>query len=55
LWPGHDPLFPVAWSDRLGEFFDDVRLRVMPSAGHFSPLEDPPAFAGEIRAAAGAS
>jgi pimeloyl-ACP methyl ester carboxylesterase len=55
LWPGHDPLFPVAWSDRLGEFFDDARLRMMPSAGHFSPLEDPEAFAEEIRAATGVS
>jgi pimeloyl-ACP methyl ester carboxylesterase len=55
LWPGHDPLFPVAWSDRLGEFFDDAALRMMPAAGHFSPLEDPGAFAEEIRAAAGLS
>jgi uncharacterized protein YdeI (YjbR/CyaY-like superfamily) len=21
LWPSHDPLFPRAWSDRIGEFF----------------------------------
>jgi pimeloyl-ACP methyl ester carboxylesterase len=53
LWPGHDPLFPVAWSDRLGEFFDDAALRMMPSAGHFSPLEDPGSFAEAIRAAVG--
>ena len=55
LWPGHDPLFPVVWSDRLGEFFDDAALRMMPSAGHFSPLEEPGTFAEEIRAAAGVS
>jgi pimeloyl-ACP methyl ester carboxylesterase len=53
LWPGHDPLFPVGWSDRLGEFFDQVRLRMLPSAGHFTPLEGPGAFAEEIKAAAG--
>ncbi|MEP7026531.1 MAG: alpha/beta hydrolase [Actinomycetota bacterium] len=55
LWPPHDPLFPVAWSDRIGEFFDDVRVRMLASAGHFSPLEEPAAFAEEIRAAAGVS
>jgi pimeloyl-ACP methyl ester carboxylesterase len=54
LWPGHDPLFPAEWSDRLGDFFDQVRLRMMPSAGHFSPLEAPGMFAEEIRAAAAA-
>ncbi|HXW43544.1 MAG TPA: alpha/beta hydrolase [Streptosporangiaceae bacterium] len=53
LWPGHDPLFPVQWSDRLGEFFDHVRLRMLPAAGHFSPLEAPDEFAEEIRAAVG--
>jgi pimeloyl-ACP methyl ester carboxylesterase len=49
LWPGHDPLFPAEWSDRLGEFFDQVHLRMLPLAGHFSPLEAPDAFAEEIR------
>jgi pimeloyl-ACP methyl ester carboxylesterase len=53
LWPEHDPLFPTVWSDRLEDFFDQVRLRPLPSAGHFSPLEAPDAFAEEIRAAAG--
>jgi hypothetical protein len=24
LWPGHDPLFPREWSDRLDQFFSDV-------------------------------
>jgi len=52
LWPGHDPLFPVPWSDRLDDFFDDARLRLLPSAGHFSPLEAPDEFAAEILAAA---
>jgi pimeloyl-ACP methyl ester carboxylesterase len=53
LWPEHDPLFPPAWSDRLDDFFDTLRLRPLPSAGHFSPLEAPDAFAEEIRGAAG--
>jgi pimeloyl-ACP methyl ester carboxylesterase len=52
LWPGYDPLFPVAWSDRLGDFFDDARLQLLAGSGHFSPLEAPAAFAAAIRAAA---
>src|SRR6202050_3624072 len=51
LWPEHDPLFPAEWSDRLSDFFDQVRLRMLPSAGHFSPLEAPEVFAEEIRVA----
>ena len=49
LWPEHDPLFPPAWSDRLGEFFADVTLRPLPGAGHFTPLEAAQEFADAIR------
>lgn len=49
LWPGHDPLFPREWSDRLDSFFSDVSVTSMPDAGHFSPLEAPEAFAAAIR------
>jgi pimeloyl-ACP methyl ester carboxylesterase len=49
LWPGHDPLFPVEWSDRLAEFFAAADLRLLPEAGHFSPLEAPDAVAAAIR------
>jgi pimeloyl-ACP methyl ester carboxylesterase len=49
LWPEHDPLFPFAWADRLGEFFTDVNLRQMPGVGHFSPLEAPDAVAAAVR------
>jgi len=52
LWPEHDPLFPRAWSDRLEEFFSDVRLRLVDGVGHFAPLEFPDVIAGEILAAA---
>ncbi len=51
LWPEHDPLFPRDWSDRLGEFFSDVRLRFVDGAGHFAPLEYPDVMAAEILAA----
>jgi pimeloyl-ACP methyl ester carboxylesterase len=51
LWPSHDPLFPPAWSDRIGEFFADARLIRLPGAGHFTPLERPEEFAAAIMAA----
>ena len=52
LWPEHDPLFPRAWSDRIGDFFADARLTWLDGAGHFSPLEAPGAFAAAVAAAA---
>ncbi|MCW2906618.1 MAG: epoxide hydrolase [Actinomycetia bacterium] len=51
LWPAHDPLFPPAWSDRIGEFFADARLIRLPGAGHFTPLESPGEFAAAVTAA----
>ena len=45
LWPAHDPLFPLAWSDRLDEFFDEVELQHVPGIGHYVPLEAPAAVA----------
>jgi pimeloyl-ACP methyl ester carboxylesterase len=49
LWPEHDPLFPRAWSDRLGEWYSDVDLRPVDRVGHFSPVEAPQAWADAIR------
>ena len=51
LWPEHDPLFPRAWSDRIGEFFAAAELAWLDSAGHFSPLEAAGEFAAAILAA----
>jgi pimeloyl-ACP methyl ester carboxylesterase len=45
LWPEHDPLFPRAWSDRLGEFFTDAHLNTVDDVGHFTPVESPGKFA----------
>jgi pimeloyl-ACP methyl ester carboxylesterase len=53
LWPEHDPLFPPAWSDRLGEFFSDVEVQHLAGVGHFTPVEAPEAFAAAIRGALG--
>lgn len=55
LWPEFDPLFPRDWSDRLDEFFSDVRLRYVDGAGHFAPLEFPDVVAEEILAASPAA
>jgi pimeloyl-ACP methyl ester carboxylesterase len=51
LWPEHDPLFPREWSDRLSEFFENVRLRPVDGIGHFLPLEAPAVLAEEVLAA----
>jgi pimeloyl-ACP methyl ester carboxylesterase len=48
LWPEFDPLFPRAWSDRLDDFFRDVRLRPVDGVGHYAPLEYPEILAEEI-------
>ena len=48
VWPAHDPLFPLAWSDRLGEFFSDVDLRTAEDSGHFTPLEAPQVLAAAV-------
>jgi pimeloyl-ACP methyl ester carboxylesterase len=41
LWGEHEPLFPLAWSDRLDEFYADVELEVLDGVGHFAPVEAP--------------
>jgi len=48
LWPEFDPLFPRQWSDRLDDFFSDVRLRLVDGVGHYAPLEYPEILAEEI-------
>ncbi|MER7893908.1 alpha/beta hydrolase [Micromonospora sp. NPDC094482] len=53
LWPGHDPLFPGEWSDRLAEFFVDAHVESLPDVGHFTPVEAPERFAAAVRAALG--
>jgi pimeloyl-ACP methyl ester carboxylesterase len=51
LWPDHDPLFPFAWSDRLGDFFASVTLTRLRDTGHFTPVERPREFAAAVLAA----
>lgn len=47
-WAAHDPLFPYAWTDRLGETFADLDLAPFPDVGHFPHREDPDRAATEI-------
>ncbi|GAA4851842.1 alpha/beta hydrolase [Actinomycetospora corticicola] len=53
LWAEHDPLFPSAWSDRVGEFFAHVTVQPVDGVGHFVPVEAPDTFARAIVQAAG--
>ena len=55
LWPTEDPLFPVAWSDRIDACLARAQLRVLDGVGHFVPLQAPDEVAGAIRAATGTS
>ena len=55
LLPTEDPLFPVAWSDRIDAFLARAQLRVLDGVGHFVPLQAPEDVAGAIRAATGTS
>jgi pimeloyl-ACP methyl ester carboxylesterase len=48
LWPEHDPLFPRAWGDRIGEWFSRADLRPVDGIGHFCPVEAPEAMADAI-------
>jgi pimeloyl-ACP methyl ester carboxylesterase len=41
LWGAEDPVNPARFADRLGDFFPDFALRVLPGVGHFIPLEAP--------------
>lgn len=47
-WAEHDPLFPYAWTDRLGETFSDLDLALFPGVGHFPHREDPDRATEEI-------
>lgn len=47
-WAEHDPLFPYAWTDRLGETFSNLDLALFPDVGHFPHREDPDRAAREI-------
>ena len=47
-WAEHDPLFPFAWTDRMGETFRKLDLKMFDGVGHFPHREDPARAAAEI-------
>ncbi|WP_027583061.1 alpha/beta hydrolase [Bradyrhizobium sp. Ai1a-2] len=47
-WAEHDPLFPYAWTDRLGETFADLDLKMLEGVGHFPHREAPDRASSEI-------
>jgi len=47
-WGDQDPATPVAWADRLGDFFSDLDVASFPGAGHFPHFEFPDRAANEI-------
>ncbi|MCA6112370.1 alpha/beta fold hydrolase [Bradyrhizobium cenepequi] len=49
-WAEHDPLFPCAWTDRLGETFTDLDLKMFEGVGHFPHREAPDRASSEISA-----
>ncbi len=48
LWAENDPVFPVAWSDHLPDFFPNLTLRTVPNCGHFVQREQPELVNREI-------
>ena len=49
-WAEHDPIFPYAWTDRLGEVFSTLDLAMFEGVGHFPHMEAPDTAAAEIEA-----
>ena len=47
-WPDHDPLFPYAWTDRLGDVFSNLDVAPFHGAGHFPHRENPDRAAEEV-------
>ena len=41
LWAENDPIFPIAWSDKLPDFFPDLTLRTVRQCGHWVQREQP--------------
>ena len=41
LWAENDPIFPIAWSDKLPDFFPNLTLRTVPQCGHWVQREQP--------------
>lgn len=49
LWGAEDPLIKVRWADRLGDYFSNYELSLVPRAGHFVHYERPELVNDEVR------
>ena len=49
LWGEEDPVIPVAWADRIPEFFPKSTVRRLAGVGHFVPFEAPDEVVGAVR------
>jgi pimeloyl-ACP methyl ester carboxylesterase len=50
LWGARDPILKPAWTDRLLDYFTDLRVSLAPDAGHFVHYEQPALANQEITA-----
>src|SRR5438034_1127235 len=50
LWGDADAILPVAWADRLPEYFAKLTLKRVPGVGHFMMREAPDLVVDEVRA-----
>lgn len=50
LWGEGDPVLPVAWTDRLPEYFPQLTLTRVPGVGHFMMREAPVRLVEEVLA-----
>ena len=41
LWGRHDPIIKFAWSDKLGEYFENIEVSAAEGSGHFVHVEEP--------------
>lgn len=48
LWGELDPILPVAWADRLPEYFPRLTLKRVPAVGHFMMREAPRVVVEEV-------
>jgi pimeloyl-ACP methyl ester carboxylesterase len=48
LWGENDPILPVAWADRLPEYFPRLTLERIPGVGHFMMREAPPVLVDRV-------
>ncbi len=50
LWGERDPILPIAWADRLPEYFPTLTFKPVPDCGHFMMREEPDRVVAEVLA-----